>query len=103
MLPETVSLMQELCIKSGRSAYRKRLFLVWKLATKGVIPICHLRGALLVDDHDRSNFVRHNEVNKALIDEVAKFEKSLPPAPPQHPLIAALNKARQHLLQEAGS
>ena len=70
---------------------------------KGAIPICHLRGALLVDDHDRSNFVRHNEVNKALIDEVAKFENSLPPAPPQHPLIAALNKARQHLLQEVDS
>ena len=67
---------------------------------KGAIPICHLRGALLVDDHDRSNFVRHNEVNEALIDEVAKFEKLLPPAPPQH-LLIALNKGRQRLLQEA--
>ncbi len=67
---------------------------------KGAIPICHLRGALLVDDHDQSNFVRHNEVNKALIDEVAKFEKSLPPAPPQH-LQIALNKGRQRFLQEA--
>ena len=67
---------------------------------KGAIPICHLRGALLIDDHDRSNFVRHNEVNEALIDEVAKFEKSLPPAPPQH-LLIALNKGRQRLLQDA--
>ena len=57
-------------------------------------------GALLIDDHDRSNSVWHNEVNKALIDEVAKFEKSLPPAPPQH-LLIALNKGRQRLLQEA--
>ena len=30
----TVSLMQELCFKSGRITKRKRLFLVWKLATK---------------------------------------------------------------------
>ena len=59
-------------------------------------------GALLVDDHNLSKFVRHNEVNKALIDEVTKFEKSLPPAPPQH-LQIALNKGRQRLLQEADS
>ena len=69
---------------------------------KRAIPICHLRGALLVDDHDQSNFVRHNEVNKALIYEVTKFEKSLPPAPPQH-LQIALNKGRQRLLKKADS
>ena len=68
----------------------------------GPVPVNHLRGALLVDHHDRSKFVWHDDVNKALIDAVGNFEKSLPPAPPEHPLITAI-KARRHRQQETNS
>ena len=69
---------------------------------KNPVPINHLKGALLIDRHNRGTFKWHDEVNKALVGEVVKFEKSLPLPPPLHPLIA-LMKARQHRLQEADS
>ena len=69
---------------------------------KNPVPVNHLKGALVIDQHNRGTFKWHDEVNKALVGEVAKFEKSLPPPPTPHPLIA-LMKAQQHCLQEVDS
>ncbi|MYA96528.1 MAG: hypothetical protein F4X91_08995 [Nitrospinae bacterium] len=49
---------------------------------KGPIPLCVLKGALLIyHRHDLTRFERFEEVNETLIRQIEDFEKSLPPEP----------------------
>ena len=65
---------------------------------KGPIPLCVLKGALLIYRCDLKRFERFEEVGETLIDEIADFEKSLPPPPKPDPCIEMLEAAlhQQH-------
>lgn len=73
--------------------YKKRLIPGVEAGHRGVIPLCVLKGALLIDRHDLNKFKYFKGVDKTLICKAADFEKSLPPPPPPHPLEIARKRA----------
>ena len=62
---------------------------------KDPIPLRTLKGALAIDQHNLCIFKRYEEVNDGLLQRISEFENSLPPVPPENPLIAALNAGRR--------
>ena len=67
---------------------------------RGPVPIGYVEQALLIDRHDQSKLALHAGADEALLHLLDEFEKSLPPAPDPHPLVAAIKAARKGGLSE---
>ena len=79
---------------------KKQLIPGFEAGHKGSIPLCRLKGALLIDYHDNSLSTYHGGVNEGLICELEEFEQSLPSPPPPHPLIAEVEDRRNRLREK---
>ena len=64
---------------------------------KDPIPLRTLKGALAIDRYNLHVFERYEEVNDGLLLRISEFENSLPPSPPENPIIATLNAGRRRV------
>ncbi len=64
---------------------------------KDPIPLPTLKGALAIDRYNLHVFERYEEVNDGLLLRISEFENSLPPSPPENPIIATLNAGRRRV------
>lgn len=83
-------------IQHEKKLCHKRLIPGVEAGHRGAIPLCVLKGALLIDQHDLNEFRYFKGVDKTLIFKAADFEKSLPPPPPRDPLEIAMEYALCH-------
>lgn len=66
------------------------------------VEACHIgpidadafKQVLLIDQHDRCLFRSHPYISDRIVNDVDAFERELPPAPPEHLLVAALRSRR---------
>src|SRR5216683_894636 len=72
-----------------------RFFVGVEACHEGPIAASAMVGALIIDGHDCSLFRRHAGGLPGLSEAVASFVESLPPPPPESPLVKALGEARQ--------
>jgi hypothetical protein len=73
---------------------RGRFFVGVEACHKGPIATSAIVGALILDCHDHSSVCRYDGEVAGLLHAVASFLDSLPPPPPESPLVRALREAR---------
>jgi hypothetical protein len=78
-----------------RERFRGKFFCGVEACHRGPIPGNHIVGALFINPHNLSSFVRCEKALTFLPDELSSFSQTLPEPSPEHPLQRALRLRKQ--------